>query len=184
MLNLAHSIAPPSASDAWPESAIEILIACIDKGWSAHQAVHELAEAGMQYTRNACLAKSHRLVRAGLIATPFHSQPPGKPRAQCAAKKPAKPFINGHAAETETATISAPISAPITTLALTSNDLGPDPAHAKSIIDVAPRQCRWPYGEPSEEAFRFCGIPTRDGVSYCDEKHFARVYQKQLERRR
>jgi GcrA cell cycle regulator len=42
-----------------------------------------------------------------------------------------------------------------------------DPRHL-SIIDLEPRDCRYPYGGDAEgEAITFCGHPKRRGSSYC-----------------
>jgi len=42
-----------------------------------------------------------------------------------------------------------------------------DPRHL-SLIDLAPSDCRYPYGGDEEgEAITFCGHPRREGSSYC-----------------
>ena len=42
-----------------------------------------------------------------------------------------------------------------------------DPRHL-SLVDLAPGDCRYPYGGEEEgEAITFCGHPQREGSSYC-----------------
>ena len=36
-----------------------------------------------------------------------------------------------------------------------------------SLLDLAPRNCRWPISSSSATAFSFCGNVTADGMSYC-----------------
>lgn len=35
------------------------------------------------------------------------------------------------------------------------------------VAPVRYRHCRWPYGEPKAEEFRFCGAPVTPGKPYC-----------------
>lgn len=36
-----------------------------------------------------------------------------------------------------------------------------------TIMDLTEHTCRWPFGNPGEEAFRYCGRPKPFGVPYC-----------------
>jgi len=36
-----------------------------------------------------------------------------------------------------------------------------------SLLDLAPRKCRWPISANGAAAFSFCGNSTADGMSYC-----------------
>jgi GcrA cell cycle regulator len=38
------------------------------------------------------------------------------------------------------------------------------PISAKSLVDLAPSECRWPFGD---KPYTFCGCPVADGVPYC-----------------
>lgn len=40
-------------------------------------------------------------------------------------------------------------------------------AAVRGIATAGPRDCRWPLGDPGEEAFRFCGCPRLARGSYC-----------------
>lgn len=48
--------------------------------------------------------------------------------------------------------------------------------NCEPVAPVRYRHCRWPYGEPGAEDFRFCGEDTAAGCSYCSE-HRAIAYQ-------
>jgi GcrA cell cycle regulator len=41
----------------------------------------------------------------------------------------------------------------------------------KSTMELGPRDCRWPVGDPQEPGFFFCGAVQRDGSSYCTAHH-------------
>lgn len=37
----------------------------------------------------------------------------------------------------------------------------------KTLIDLEPHHCRWPFGDPRESSFYFCGANKAAGFSYC-----------------
>jgi GcrA cell cycle regulator len=41
------------------------------------------------------------------------------------------------------------------------------------LLDLRECMCRFPIGDPKDEAFHFCGRDKADGISYCD--HHARI---------
>jgi len=44
------------------------------------------------------------------------------------------------------------------------------------MVDLAPRMCRWPNGDPQDEDFSFCGCEIVEGLPYCPE-HARAAYQ-------
>jgi GcrA cell cycle regulator len=52
---------------------------------------------------------------------------------------------------------------------------------AVTLADLAPRQCRWPLGDPASSEFRFCGARAADGRPYCAH-HRAMAYRAPPER--
>jgi GcrA cell cycle regulator len=45
------------------------------------------------------------------------------------------------------------------------------------LLKLTPRQCRWPFGDPHEPSFHFCGAQSaREGVPYCPT-HMQMAYQ-------
>lgn len=51
----------------------------------------------------------------------------------------------------------------------------PVPAKLYALADMSLRQCRWPYGDPKEDGFGFCGAETTPGSCYC-AGHKAQAY--------
>ncbi|MFK7840414.1 MAG: GcrA family cell cycle regulator [Bdellovibrionales bacterium] len=44
----------------------------------------------------------------------------------------------------------------------------------KTMEELKPGMCRWPFGDPKDQDFHFCGYKT-DGIStYCD-KHMVKA---------
>lgn len=39
----------------------------------------------------------------------------------------------------------------------------------KTLTELEPRDCRWPIGEPKDQAFGFCAKPRCEGSPYCAE---------------
>ena len=46
----------------------------------------------------------------------------------------------------------------------------------KTLLDLAPGDCRWPIGEPKHEDFHFCGKAQAPGRPYC-EHHWSLAFQ-------
>ena len=44
-----------------------------------------------------------------------------------------------------------------------------------SVLDLNERSCKWPYGDPGEKDFHFCGKPAYGSSPYCEE-HMALAY--------
>jgi GcrA cell cycle regulator len=100
---------------------------------------------GTRYTRAAVIGKAHRLRILGVRGKRIPAARPGPDirREQPRAPKPWKPQV----------------------------DLSLDVAFAigPEIPDVWDGRCKWPYGDPRDESFRFCGR-SRDKASsppYC-----------------
>ena len=47
--------------------------------------------------------------------------------------------------------------------------IAPDhlPPAALSLLQLGPRACRWPIGEPADPGFRFCSVPRLSRGPYC-----------------
>jgi hypothetical protein len=46
----------------------------------------------------------------------------------------------------------------------------------KSVDTLMADDCRWPFGDPLQEGFHFCGKLKADGKPYCDF-HMRRAFQ-------
>jgi hypothetical protein len=47
--------------------------------------------------------------------------------------------------------------------------LAPSPATGKTLMDLAPRECRFPTGENAEGKHVFCAAETLPNASYCPD---------------
>ena len=59
---------------------------------------------------------------------------------------------------------------------LRTDDLNIPLAERKTIASLQAGDCRWPFGDPVELDFHFCGRSKVDGVPYC-EFHMRRAFQ-------
>ena len=51
-----------------------------------------------------------------------------------------------------------------------------------SILDIKESMCRWPFGDPKDDDFNFCGKKAAEDCSYCKE-HSDEAYQVPTKRR-
>jgi len=59
---------------------------------------------------------------------------------------------------------------------LGADDLSIPLAERKTIASLEAGDCRWPFGDPVELNFYFCGKQKADGNSYC-KFHMRRAFQ-------
>lgn len=127
--------------------------------WNDGQSATQLAVATGR-TRNAILGEIHRLRCKGVplvgrqSAGRRLSREPPPPRLAKPKPQPRR---------------RVEISAPF------------DPAIAVRVEDARRAQCRWPFGDPQEDAFRYCGRAKFEGHPYC-EAHCADAYQPRKQR--
>ncbi len=55
-------------------------------------------------------------------------------------------------------------------------------ARKLDLLSLTERTCKWPIGDPTEENFHFCGLPSAAGKPYC-EQHVAVAFQPMSTRR-
>lgn len=132
---------------SWTDEKIEDLKKLWAKGLSTAEIGRELG-----VSKNAVVGKSHRL---GL--------------------KPRPSPISGKAAE------AAPAAAPAKAAAAPAKPKAVKAPKAKEaekigdIIDLGPHMCRWPFGDPGDDDFHFCGRQVAPSKPYCPE-HCAVAY--------
>jgi GcrA cell cycle regulator len=54
--------------------------------------------------------------------------------------------------------------------------LPPPPTQRRTFMELRLDECRWPYGDPRDKDFRFCGGRQLDGRPYCGV-HCRMAYQ-------
>ena len=174
---------------SWTDERVEKLKELWGEGMSASQ----IAKALGGVTRNAVIGKVHRL---GLSNR--GSAEESKPA------KAAKPSRATKAAEAKEATSAESKPAPVVRTPPVIRDATqprapglPTPeeqaaratlaeiekmAKKLDLMSLTERTCKWPIGDPTEEDFHFCGLPSVAGKPYC-EHHVAVAFQPMSARR-
>lgn len=118
----------------------------LKKLWGEGKTAAEIAKELGGVTRNAVIGKAHRLKLSNRVSPIQQNKKPVAAKP-AVEKKPKKKII--------------------------SED---ENRERVSLIDLGPRQCRWPIGDPQEENFGFCGDHLMPGLPYCAE-HAKVAYQ-------
>jgi GcrA cell cycle regulator len=150
----------------WTDERVEVLKKLWLDGLSASQIAKQLGGV----TRNAVIGKVHRLGLSGRAAPSQPARPVFK------APRPARPVSTTPSAprrlaEPVAATVAA--AAPAPTAAVPA--LRPEEPGSATVLTLGAHMCKWPIGDPSTEAFTFCGRRASEGP-YCGE-HARVAYQ-------
>ena len=129
-------------SRTWTTERIALLKSYVSAGLSCAQIAGEIG-----VTRNAVIGKLNRL---GLSRGRSPAAP--RPRSVISSQRP-RVLIQRLALQARFE--SEPIATDIVS------------AEPCSLLDLAPRKCRWPISASDTAAFEFCGNITVDGMSYC-----------------
>ena len=127
----------------WTPQRIEILTARVKDG-----TIYSVIASELGITRNAAIGKAKRLGLTGergrgrwtpaARAGGFVRRPAQKAKRPALAPAPIQPI---------------PLDAP--------------PALGVNLLDLRPRHCRWPYGDPRSADFHFCGHEAPIDKPYC-----------------
>jgi GcrA cell cycle regulator len=139
----------------WTDERVEQLKALWTEGLSASQIARVLGGV----TRNAVIGKVHRLGLAGR-AGPARAE---RPRSSVSRKSVVH------------------VAAPVPEIVEEDPIILEDGKFA-TVLTINDRMCRWPIGDPAENAFHFCGRKPKVGSPYC-EAHARKAYQPQQQRR-
>ena len=148
----------------WEEAHSAALCELVEKGLPFSEIARALNERfGTAYSRNAAIGRARRLG----LSTPERSHSggvfaaPKKPDARRICEKRARSFSKG---EPRLSTLQRAAVLQLRCVAITPRNL--------ALVDLAPDDCRYPYGGDAEgEPITFCGHPRREGSSYCPS-HF------------
>lgn len=130
----------PRAGDQWTDERVQALRDLWSAGLSAAAVARELG-----VSRNAVLGKVHRLALG--------------PRRQGRPPKPRRAERRRPAVE------RAPEAKLRARRTIDAADAVGGPLVAR-LEDLAPRTCHWPFGDPKDDDFGFCGRPSERG-GYC-----------------
>lgn len=124
-------------------------VALLKQLWGEGKTAAEIAKAlGDGVTRNAVIGKAHRLKLSSRLS----------PIQQNA--KPVSKSTSPDAPKIKKAVIRQP--------EFKGNKI--------KMVDLEPRMCRWPNGDPRDADFSFCGCENVPGLPYC-ETHVRAAYQ-------
>lgn len=141
---------------SWTDERVDLL----KKLWSEGRSAAEIAKELGGVTRNAVIGKAHRLKLSNRVSPIQQNNKPAA--AKPAAKKADKAVVE----------LASAIKPSIPAAKPPSREAGP----LMDLLDLKPRMCRWPVGDPHDETFGFCGQEVIMGLPYCCE-HAKMAYQ-------
>jgi len=121
----------------------------LTKLWGEGKTAAEIAKELGGVTRNAVIGKAHRLKLSNRVSPIQQNKKPAPVKSQPTAVVPERK-IQKAAAQ--------------------------DNRQGIPLVDLKPNQCRWPFGDPRDESFGFCGHANIAGLPYCAE-HAKVAYQ-------
>jgi GcrA cell cycle regulator len=135
---------------SWTDERIEQLKSLWTDGLSAS---HIAKVMGGGVSRNAVIGKVHRLGLAGRALAPRTER------------------IRVHSAARHSGRVHLP-EPPI----VEEDPIVLEDGSFATVLTINDRMCRWPIGDPSENAFHFCGRNPKHGSPYCDA-HSRKAFQ-------
>jgi len=186
---------------SWTDERVEKLKELWGDGMSASQIAKILGGV----TRNAVIGKVHRLGLSNRGAAPGGKSAPDEAKP---APKPAKPSHPAKAAAEPKETVAVPEEVKPAPLVVRTQPVIRDATQPRApglptpeeqaaratlveiekmakrldLMSLTERTCKWPIGDPTEESFHFCGLPSVAGKPYC-EHHVAVAFQPMSTRR-
>lgn len=144
---------------SWTDERVSLL----KKLWGEGHTAAEIAKQLGGVTRNAVIGKAHRMKLSGRVSPIQQNKKPANKNVE---RKPVSEKLK--VASTSEKTVPTK-----------SKEAVPAPVKSDklySLMDLKPRMCRWPCGDPKEEEFGFCGDNSMAGLPYCEE-HAKMAYQ-------
>lgn len=146
---------------SWTDDRVSLL----RKLWGEGHTAAEIAKKLGGVTRNAVIGKAHRMKLSNRVSPIQQNKKPANKNVARKVSAPAKDKVVAKVLPKVAANTSEPIAK----------------APAKdgklySLMELKPRQCRWPSGDPQEDNFGFCGDHAMPGLPYCEE-HAKMAYQ-------
>jgi GcrA cell cycle regulator len=141
---------------SWTDDRVSVL----RKLWGEGRTAAEIAKELGGVTRNAVIGKAHRLKLSNRVS-PIQQN-----------KKPAVKVVTGERKVPEAANTS------VVSVIKQAVRIKPEirTGDLMSLLELKPRMCRWPVGDPREEGFGFCGCESISGLPYCSD-HAKVAYQ-------
>ena len=143
---------------SWTDDRVLLL----RKLWGEGRTAAEIARELGGVTRNAVIGKAHRLKLSNRVSP-----------IQQNTKKPTVKVVSERKFAEASNDTAAVFTAPKPVYKFTPEILT---GKLHSLMELKPRMCRWPVGDPREEGFGFCGCESVSGLPYCVD-HAKVAYQ-------
>lgn len=163
-------------------------VALLGKLWKEGKTAKEIAQAlGEGVTRNAVIGKAHRLNLSGR-SSPIQKDKPPKAKNNTKAVSKTTSTSTGTHSETQQKNKSPfpqpankntnPSAKKLHSKTDNVKDISEQKSKSDRITmhDLKGSMCRWPFGDPQEKDFHFCGDRKMPGFPYCEE-HAKAAYQ-------
>lgn len=154
-----------SGRDNWPPEQAELLRKLRVDQRLSFGAISKLIPGK---SRNACIAKAHRMGLSGEVVT------------KSTRSKRVKPSNPAQTSANSSRSTSPWQQEPFVPL---GDDLVIPPDERKTLQMLTENCCRWPFGDPQDADFHFCGKQKVTGLPYC-EFHARRAFQPAVPRSR
>ncbi len=143
---------------SWTDERVSLLT----KLWGEGHTAAEIAKKLGGVTRNAVIGKAHRLKLSNRVSPIQHNKKPANKNVERKVVKKAKPAVAQVKSE-----VPKVVSMP-------KEVVKKDGLY--DLMDLKPRMCRWPCGDPKHDDFGFCGDNSMPGLPYCED-HARIAYQ-------
>lgn len=127
-------------------------VALLKRLWCEGKTAAEIAKELGNVSRNAVIGKAHRLKLSNRVSPIQQNKKPAAAPAAAARPQAQPPEIRIQKAAAQ------------------------DNRKSVSLMELKANECRWPLGDPREQAFGFCGYRAIPGLPYCPE-HAKTAYQ-------
>lgn len=144
---------------SWTDERVSVL----KKLWGEGHTAAEIAKQLGGVTRNAVIGKAHRLKLSNRVSPIQQNKKPANANKRIE-KKPVE----------KAKTVTVKTKEAVSKVVVEEKKVNPEDLY--SLMDLQPRQCRWPSGDPKEKDFGFCGEKSMAGLPYCAE-HAKVAYQ-------
>lgn len=144
---------------SWTDERVALLKKLWGEGKTAKEIAHIL---GGGVTRNAVIGKAHRLKLSNRISPIQQNE-----------KVKTRPKVLDKSARAARKNVPIEIVHPRPTSTMALAPAPNAPRGGVKMQDLRERSCRWPYGDPRDADFHFCGAGSIPGLPYCE--HHARV---------
>lgn len=168
---------------SWTDDRVSLLT----KLWGEGHTAAEIAKKLGGVTRNAVIGKAHRLKLSNRVSPIQQNKNPANTNTKKVKRKKITKKATSSTDVENISSTSKPVlktaAKPVTASRAPRPETQPIPSSVAvkkgdlyTLLELKPRQCRWPSGDPKEDNFGFCGDGCMAGLPYCSD-HAKLAYQ-------